>query len=279
MLDPVIRFFLSAFTFPDLAWQALLTAIGLGIAFGAVWLAAYHPSRIVTPRLWLIGLVSALFTWVAVAFVQIPLQLLTGQALHHFWNQIELARWLLLAGIPQILLSGLVQEAAKLLPVAVYWWRRGKAISPRTGLVIGAISGAGFGIFEAIWVHNTIFASGWTWQAVSVSGFSAVLGFLERFFCVSFHIGACALAGYGLATRRGWRFYLLAALLHAVMNYSVALVQKGILTSVQVEIYIAVVTLAITAWVLWLRWRPETNGKSNQTIRHRVQLNDSEGQP
>jgi len=50
---------------------------------------------------------------------------------------------------------------AKMVPVPVYWWRSGKNIDPKLGLVIGAVAGAGFGIFEGQWQHNVIFASGW----------------------------------------------------------------------------------------------------------------------
>jgi RsiW-degrading membrane proteinase PrsW (M82 family) len=199
--------------------------------------------------------VSAFLTWAAIAFIQIPLQNWTGQALLHFWNQFTLTRWLLLAGIPQILLSGLVQEGAKLVPVVFYRRRFHEFFTPEFGLLVGAISGAGFGVFEAIWVHNTIFAAGWTWHMVQAGGFLALLGFWERFFSVAFHIAVAALAGYGLARHMGWQFYLIASFLHGASNYAVVLIQKGLMTTVQLEIYIAVLAVVITAVVLWLRWR------------------------
>ena len=164
-------------------------------------------------------------------------------------------RWILLAGIPQILLSGLVQEGSKLVPVVAYWWRSGKNIDPKLGLAIGAVAGAGFGIFEAQWAHNTIFASGWTWEAVQTGGFWALAGFWERFFAVAAHTAFSALAGYGLARGWGWQFYLIASVLHGLLNYSVILLQAGLLTTVHVEIYVAVVAVLVTAWALWLRWR------------------------
>jgi RsiW-degrading membrane proteinase PrsW (M82 family) len=163
--------------------------------------------------------------------------------------------WLLLAGIPQILLSGLVQEGAKMVPMVVWWWRSGKNITPQLGLAIGAAAGVGLGIFEAVWAHNQIFAAGWTWQALQTDGFLAIAGFWERFFTVGFHIAASALAGYGLAKGKGWQFYLVASFLHALVNYSVVFLQKGLFTIVQLETYVAVIAIVLTAAVLLLRWR------------------------
>ena len=255
MLSQMIGFFTSAFNFPGLGWTLVLVAIAIGIVFGAAWLFPYRPPLARRPGLLVVGIVSAILTWTAIAFVQIPLQAWTGQALLHFWSQATLAKWLLLAGIPQILLSGLVQEAAKLVPVVWYWWRNNRYFTPKFGLIVGAVSGAGFGVFEAVWVHNTILASGWTWAAVETGGALALLGFWERFFSVAFHISASALAGYGVAKRLGWQFYLIASVLHGLTNYSVILLQAGLLTSVQVEVYIAVLAVAITSVALWLRWR------------------------
>jgi RsiW-degrading membrane proteinase PrsW (M82 family) len=264
MLQQMIKFFSSAFNFPGLSWTLVLLAIGIGIAFGAIWLTPYWPPIVRKRGLWVVGAVSAFFTWTAIAFIQIPLQGWTGQVLGHFWGQFVLLQWLLLAGIPQILLSGLVQEGAKLVPVIFYWWRNHWSFTPTFGLIVGAVSGAGFGVFEAVWVHNTIFASGWTWGTVETSGFMALLGFVERFFTVGFHIAVASLAGYGLAKRMGWQFYLVASLLHGATNYSVILSQKGLLTSVQVEIYVAVLAVAVAALALWLRWRKPEGSVSQQ---------------
>jgi len=249
MVDYMINYFLSFFQNPS-AW-----GIGLAIGFGAVWLACYRPPLFKKPWLWAVLAGSAFFTLVAICFIQIPLQVWTGQALSHFWRQEILMRWMLLASIPQMLLTGLVQEGAKTVPVVVYWWRSGRNIDPKLGLVIGVVAGAGFAIFEAQWAYNLIFASGWTWASVQADGFMALLGFWERFFVIATHIAFSALAGYGLARGRGWQFYLIASALHALLNYSIVLLQVGTLTVLHAEIYIAAVAVAVTAWALWLRWR------------------------
>ena len=79
--------------------------------------------------------------------------------------------------------------------------------------------------------------------------------FWERFSAVAFHIAVSAIAGYGLAKGWGWQFYLIASFSHAILNYGVALLQSGLLTVVQMEIYASVIALVITGVALWLRWK------------------------
>lgn len=241
----MLSFFSSWFANPS------VLGIVLAVVFGAVWLVCFWPPLFKRPWLWAVLAGSAILTLVAVTFVQIPLQVWTGQAL----GQEVFLQWPLLASIPAILFSGLVQEGSKLVPIVLYWWRKGKNIDPKLGLAIGAVAGAGFGIFEAQWIHNAIFAAGWNWEMVQNSGVIALAGFWERFFTVAFHMGVSALAGYGLARSWGWQFYLLAAFLHALVNYGAVLFGTGVMTIVQVEIYIAVIAVLVTAVVLWLRWR------------------------
>ncbi len=256
-------FFVSFFQTPS-AW-----GIGLAFAFGAVWLSAFAPPlRRLTLRVPIlvtamlpVFISSAILTLAAVSFIQIPLQIWIGDALNHFWSEDTLLGWILLAGIPAVLISGLVQEAAKLLPplVCFRWRRPGEA---KLALIVGAIAGAGFGIFEAQWALNTIFASGWSWATFELFGFNALLGFWERFFSVAFHIGATAIAAYGLFQGKVWQFYLLAVFLHFALNYGILLVQAGHLTALQAEIHIAVLALVTVGLALWLRWRPERGGKA-----------------
>ncbi len=255
MLEYTIAFFVSWFVYPDFSWTLMLIGIGLAIAFGAIWLTGHWPPLFKSHWLWAVLVGSAILSVAAVSFVQIPLQALAGRALGHFWSQEILISWLLLAGIPAILLSGLVQEGAKMVPMVVWWWRNNRNIDLKLGLAIGAVAGAGLGIFEAAWVHNQVFAAGWTWEVVQSGGLTALAGFWERFFTVAFHIAVSALAGYGLAKGWGWQFYLIAAFLHAFSNYSVVLLQSGVFTIIHVEIYVAVVAVLVTAAALWLRWR------------------------
>lgn len=258
MLEMIFKFLQSWFT----NYNAL--GVGLALVFGAIWLAGLWPPLFKKYWLWAVLVGSAFLSLAAVGFVQIPLQLLVAQALNHFWSQEILISGLLLAGIPQILLSGLVQEGAKMVPMVVWWGRCGRSLDPKLGLAIGAVAGAGLGIFEAVWVHNMLFASGWSWAAVQTSGLMALAGFWERFFAVAFHIGVSALAGYGLARGWGWQFYLLAAFLHSLLNYSAVLLQVGVFGSVQMESYVAVVAVVVTWSALWLRWRKTDEFETSQ---------------
>jgi RsiW-degrading membrane proteinase PrsW (M82 family) len=254
MLEQCVSLFKSFFIYPGITWNYLLVGIGLGLAFGAIWLCAHWPPLFKIHWLWVVMVGSAFLTLLALAFVQVPLQNWVGQGMLKIWNGQTIYSWLLLAGIPGVLLSGLVQEGAKMVPAVIWWWRSGRNIDPKLGLAIGAIAGAGYGIFEAAATHNQMFAGGWTLQAFQTDGFLAVAGFWEMFFIVGFHIAASALAGYGLAKGKGWQFYLIAAGLHALLNYCTLILVKGYFSIVQLETYVAVVAVAVATWALLLRW-------------------------
>ena len=257
MWQQMDSFLKSFFIYPDLEWHMMLIGIGLGLAFGAVWLAAHWPPLFKKYRLWIVAVFSAFFTLLAVTFVQIPFQHWIGQALEHFWDPYTLINWLMLAGIPQILMSGLVQEGAKMVPIVFWWWRSDRKLTPKMGLAIGAMAGAGFGIFEAVWVHNLLFAAGWNLDMIFGHGFTGIAGFWERFFVIGFHIAASSLAGYGLAKGKGWQFYLIVAATHFMLNYSVLFRAKGYFDITHSETWLAGIAILITAAVLWLRWRKD----------------------
>ncbi len=234
----------------------MLAGIGISILFGALWYAVFWTS--ILKRSWArrILFVSAFLTWIAISFIQFPLQGWIGLVLKHFWQPEVLNKWILLAGLPQILITGFIQEGSKLLPVVVYWWRKGKKIDPRLGLLAGVVSGLGFGVFEAVWVFNTLFKSGWNIQFIKTYGlFLALIPFIERFFTVAFHTASSAIAGWGLAKGRGWQFYIVVSIAHSASNYIPLIVAAGLITKLQLEICIATLSLILMGIALWLRWR------------------------
>jgi len=255
MGEQLVDFFISWFYYPGIMWTSLLVGIGLAVAFGAFWFTLYWTNILKNPWAWAVLVGSAILSLAAVTFIQVPLQLWTGDVLGGFWSREVIYRFILLTAIPQVLLSGFIQEGAKLLPVVVWWWRKGRSIDPRMGLAIGAVAGLGFGVFEALWAHNRVFLAGWSWEMVQIEGLMALAPFWERFFTVAIHVGLSALAGYGLARGWGWQFYLLAASLHTLINYSAVLLVAGLFTASHVEVYVAVMAVLVTGGVLWLRWR------------------------
>jgi RsiW-degrading membrane proteinase PrsW (M82 family) len=254
MWQDMWSFLESWFIYPGLDWDLKLIGIALGLVFGVLWLLAYWPP--ILKKYWLVVVLagSGFFAVVAASLIQYPLQIWIGQALMHFWSNETLFDWLLLAGIPQMLVTGLVQEGAKMVPIVIWWWRAGRELTPRFGLIIGAFAGAGLGIFEAVWAHCRIFSAGWTVQAIQTDGFLGIAGFWERFFVLGFHIAVSAILGYGLAKGKGWQAYLIAAGLHAIMNYGAVVYQKGHLNLIQLETFVAVYAVIIAAVVIWLRW-------------------------
>ena len=261
MIQQMLDFLAFFFT------NASSLGIGLAVVFGAVWLAWYMPPLIKKPWLWAVLAGSAILMPLAVAFTELPIRIWIVQVMSHFWEQENILRWLLVTAILPTLLGGLVQEGAKLIPVLVYWWRKGKNLDPKLGLIAGAVAGAGFGILEAQWLYSYILASGWSWETVQTSGVVALAGFWEGFFIIAFHIASCALAGWGLAKGWGWQFYLLASLLHAFLKYSSILVQSEIVSDVQAELLIASWAMVVTGGVLWLRWGKTANAAAPHEAR------------
>jgi RsiW-degrading membrane proteinase PrsW (M82 family) len=254
MLALMVNFFLSGFIYPGLLWNQALLSIGLAFAFGAVWFVPYWTPILRKPWAWAVLAGSAFLSWAAVAFIQIPLQQLTGNFLVDRFGMDTYQSLALFMAIPGILLTGLVQEGSKLVPVVVVWWRKGRKIEPRFGLALGAVAGLGLGLLEAVWAHNSVFLAGWGWDAVQSGGLMALAPFWERFFTIAAHIAFSAIAGWGLARGWGWQFYLIAAVLHAFLNYSVVLLYTGYFTVTALEIQAAVIAAVVTAGALWLRW-------------------------
>jgi RsiW-degrading membrane proteinase PrsW (M82 family) len=252
-----VGFFVSFFQNLNI-WGILLA-----VMFGAIWLACFWPPLIKNPWHWAVMVSSALITLLAISFIQRPLQNIIGNAMLQTWGSEALMNSLLLSGMPTYLLTGLIQEGAKMVPVGIYWWRKGKNIDCRLALTLGAAAGVGFGILEAQWIHNMTLSMGWSWELTKMRGLEALTPFTERFFVVAFSTAASALIGYGLAKGQGWQFYIIISLVHTALNYSIFLVQAKIFSFVQAEVFIALLSLLIMGIALWLRWRKTTNLPSN----------------
>ena len=266
MIEQSLAFFANWFSNPN------FTAMGIAIVMGIIWYAAYRPPvRGGYGFLWLVMAASAILTLLAIVTIQMPLQALVGQLLTRAFAPDILVTWLYILGIPQVALSGLVQEGSKMIPMLFIWQRSERNLDAKVGLLIGAAAGLGFGVFEALWTLNQAYAAGWTLSTAQAGGFLGLAPVWERFFVIAGHTAFSALAGYGLATERGWIFYLIAAALHTLVNYTVVLLQSGLIGASTVEILVALVAAGATAWVLYIRYTGEPT-PWGRTYRRRLHL-------
>lgn len=242
-------------TLTDFFVNPSLVGIILAIVFGLVWTFPLAPQKLKTLAVWGVFLGGAIVFSPAIVYIQIPLQTMATSFMSDLLGQSAQTDLIYITVIPAILLSGLVQEGAKLIPTVIYWQYHGQKIDPKLGLSLGAMAGAGFGIIEAQWIHNLIFASGWTLDLAAMAGITAFAGFWERFFTVGFHISIGALAGWGLAKGYSWQFYLIASAIHGILNYGAILMATGALDMIQVELIIAIMAVIVFGVVLRLRWK------------------------
>ena len=249
MIEQSLAFFANWFSTPS------FTAMGIAIVIGIIWYAAYRPPiRGDYGFLWVVMGVSAVLTLLAIVIIQMPLQALVGQLLTRSFAPETLLAWLYVLGIPQVALTGLVQEGAKMIPIVLIWQRSEHHLDAKVGLIVGAAAGLGFGVFEAMWAMNQAYAAGWALADASAGGLLALAPVWERFFAVAGHVAFSALAGYGLATERGGIFFLIAAGLHTLSNYTLVLLQSGLIGAGAVEVLIALVAIGATAWALYIRY-------------------------
>jgi hypothetical protein len=230
-----------------------ILGVGLAIMFGVIWLAVYRPPLFKDHWLWAVLVGGAILAPIAIflaEFIAVPA---FGELLKRIWSAETLQSWFLLAIVPGLFVNGLCREGIKLVPVVVYWWLKGREISPRIGLAVGAVAGVGFGILEAQWTLNYILASGWSWGGWQSSGVTNLAGFWETFFVVGFNTASCALVGWGLGKGWGWQFYLLAAFAYTILMYTPVLLQYQLISGVQAELIIAGLTLLLAGVVFWLR--------------------------
>jgi hypothetical protein len=227
----------------------------LALAFAAPWLLLLSGRWLRKFWVWVVFAIGAVLFPLSIAWVQVPIQ----QGINNLYLRLApaeaLQQYVLLLGIPIVFAAGLVQEVAKFADAVAGLFLVRARHSARAGLAVGAAAGAGYGAAEAFWIFNQIFASGFTWGTVQLAGIVALLGFIERFFTVMFHTSIVAIAAYGAATGRPWRFLFLAIVVHTVTDYTAILLQARVLGTAPIEAIIAVIALATLAGALWLRAR------------------------
>jgi hypothetical protein len=214
-------------------------SLGIAVLFGAIWTACFRPPLFRKFWLWAIFPFGAVITFLAVAAVQRPVLTLIEHVVGSSGHG-EQHSPALLSVIPMLLVSGLIQEGAKMVPAVTYWQMEKRKISPVLGLQIGAVAGAGFGILEAIWTFDALFASGWTFELVQINGPVELFIFWETLFIVAMNVTAGALSGYGLAKGWGWQFYLLASLVHVGLYVISFLIHAHVISHIYGDLVLTV---------------------------------------
>jgi len=234
---------------PD--WCAAL----LAALFALPWLLLLGRGHLRRWPTWAAVAAAAILFPISLAWLQAPLEVAVDWLLRRALNAAAMQRYLLAVTVPTMLVTGLVQESVKLLIVVAALRLLGATRRPLAGLALGAVVGAGYGGFEAFWVFNQVFAAGLTWATLQMAGVGVVLVFLDRLVGVPIHVGLLALAGYGYASGRPWRFLLVAIVLHAAANYVDVFRQAGLLSVVGVEIGAALLAAVAIGLTFWLRRR------------------------
>ncbi|MCK5126459.1 MAG: hypothetical protein KAR42_09400 [candidate division Zixibacteria bacterium] len=167
----------------------------------------------------------------AIYYTQVPLQQL--YAIEIITPILQSNGSILLPGVVPALISGVIQETLKLLPlVLVAFVSRPKAFLL---ISLGAFVGAGFGFIEACHITGPLF------QVRILSN----LAVTERVFTILFHTATGAMLGYGLAKRKWWFYWIIAAALHSLVNYFIVFVQIKAISINTLEIIFAVIDLTL----------------------------------
>ena len=244
MFAQSINFFMAYFRNPS-PW-----GIGIALAFALFWLLLYRPPLFRQPAAWLALAGGALAGMLATAFMLGPLNGLLR--VDQYIQEGQTGR-LLLGGLLLVIAGGAIHESAKLLPVWLVWRRGGKTLEPRMGLLLGAAAGIGFGLLEAQWVHNLLFATGWNWDVFPTEYMSALITFWERLAMIGLHAGLSALAGWGMAKGKCRQYFLAAAGLHALAGFLSYLLAGGVISVLLMELALTVMVLVLTVVMVSLR--------------------------
>lgn len=252
--NTIVNYIKSWFNYPGVDGTLILLCAAMALVFGVIWVIGHRPPYIKKPNLWLVTIGSALVTVILTAFIYIPIYYYYTQWLDSTFTVDTLSSTILLWCIPLVLVLGLVQEGGKIIPMLFSFVGDVKP-HPKMGMMIGAAAGVGFGVFEAFWAYNQMFAAGWSWSLVGMSGVQALIPFWQYFWLIAAHIGITAIVGYGMAKGNGWTYYFIAAFVHALLNYVTYLFMSDAISYNVMAIIIAVLSAIIIALSLVMRWR------------------------
>lgn len=166
----------------------------------------------------------------------------------------ELSEWL------DAMLTGIIEETAKLAIVAVVIWRNKNAKYALNGLLIGAAIGAGFASFESAGYAFTRFLPALLNTGNFTTAYTAMMNniMLRAFLAPGGHVIWAAMSGYAIMLVKGtkefdfsflnqkafWKIFWIPIFLHAVWDMPIILGQSIILQ------ILPVVVLMVLGWVV-----------------------------
>ncbi len=166
-----------------------------------------------------IALILGILAYLIVREILYPVQ--KWYSLKYMIPGLQTGQSLYILAILPALISGLLQELFKLIPVIlVYLWKRP---TRNYSITLGIMCAVGFGIYEASAITGPAF------QAGNFSLFSWHV--CERIVMILFHVVSGAAFGYGL--NRGWKyllyFWLIISMIHWISDYLLVFLQKNII--------------------------------------------------
>jgi hypothetical protein len=254
MVEQMFQLFLSFYRLPqaDIGW--ILFAIGLALVYGAIWIACFWPPIFKKWPLWLVMIGAFVLPTIALPFIQFPLQSVISQplisSLGRYFQDIAVN---LITGVVMAIISGLIVQGVLLIPVLYYRLNKPDEFKPRFGLMVGALSGAIFGMVQAYMLFSKFVEIGIV--SISQANPLSLLAFYETFIGIALYAGATALVGFGLAKGKGWQAFLIFAGVNAIYDYVSLLLAAKALSLLVTEIIIAVLALGCIGLALWLYWK------------------------
>lgn len=253
MVEQMFQLFTSFFRLPTASAGWTLFAIGLALVYGAIWIAGFWPPLFKNWRLWLVLVAGFILPTIILSFIQLPLQYTTFQylapLLDKYFQDIAVK---LITGILLAIIFGLTVQGALFIPVFYYRLNRLDEFTPRFGLMVGALSGAVFGMMLSFSLFSKFVEIG---IATALSHPVSYLSFVERFFAVALFAGTTALCGYGLAKGKGWQAYLIFAGVLCVYQYISLLMSAKMFDLWATEIIMTLLSAAAAGLALWLYWK------------------------
>jgi hypothetical protein len=235
-------------------WLHLLifTAIGLSWCYVVLRAVAHSYSVKKRERRALLGLLG----FVVLGAVGLELTLLIQPGIQAWYSDLVSFSFStantrnLVLGMGFVLISGLLQEFLKGMPLWGWWSSRGEESKTREENSLKLIGyaasiGLGFGLWEAVRLVAVPLAA---------VGSPAFLPVHERFWAIGFHVLTPVIMAHYLVRGSGPVGYVIAALLHTALNYPAVLQSFWVVDMITTQALIAVVVV-LTALVLWFGLR------------------------